>query len=378
MKRRRIARSCGVFVMSLVGAAALAQSPDTYAERDFSRVDKIDTHVHLYGELPIFLARAKSDAFRVLTINVNYADFPPLPEQLASAIALRRANPTRVAFAATFDAEGSDRPEWLANTRKQLDAALAAGAVAVKVWKDIGMQWRDPDGHVVMIDDARFAPVFQSLDARGVVVLGHQGEPRNAWLPLAQMTINGDREYFSAHPQYHMALHPEWPTYEQQLAARDRMLDAHPGLRFVGVHLASLEWDVDRIAAFLDRYPKASVDLAARMPHLQRQAVGRRDRVRAFFIKYQDRILYGTDLTRGKDQEDAALADEAHATWLADWKFLAGSASSKSAEFDGSFRGLALPRAVIDKVYGVNARRLLPRAWLASDATTPGGRAKTP
>jgi predicted TIM-barrel fold metal-dependent hydrolase len=225
------------------------------------------------------------------------------------------------------------------------------------------MQWRDPDGHVVMIDDARFAPIFKSLDSRGVVVLGHQGEPRNAWLPLDQMTINGDRQYFGEHPNYHMALHPEWPTYEQQLAARDRMLDAHPTLQFVGVHLASLEWDVDRVAAFLDRYPNARVDLAARMPHLQRQAVSDRDRVRAFFIKYQDRILYGTDITRGKDQTDAALADEAHAAWLADWKFLAGNSASQSEEFEGTFLGLALPRAVIDKIYGANARRLFPRAW---------------
>jgi hypothetical protein len=363
MNLRRL-RTWGCIALWCVSAAAISGSPpDTYADGDYPRVDKIDTHVHLHGELPVFLARAKTDGFRVLTINVNYADFPPLPEQLASAIALRRAAPERVAFAATFDAEGSERPEWLARTRKQLDAALAAGAVAVKVWKDIGMQWRDADGHVVMIDDARFAPIFDSLESRGIVVLGHQGEPRNAWLPLAQMTINGDREYFSAHPNYHMALHPEWPSYEQQLAARDRMLDAHPRLHFVGVHLASLEWDVDRVAAFLDRYPKASVDLAARMPHLQRQAVNGRDRVRAFFIKYQDRILYGTDISRGKDQRDAELADEAHAAWLADWKFLAGNAVSQSAEFEGSFRGLALPRAVIDKVYGANARRLLPEAW---------------
>jgi predicted TIM-barrel fold metal-dependent hydrolase len=353
----------------LVSVAAIAKPPAAYADEDFRRVDKVDLHVHLYGELPEFLKRATADGFRVLTINVNYADFPPLPEQLASAIALRRASPERVAFAATFDAQGSERPEWQAFTRQHLDAALAAGAVAVKVWKDVGMQWRDPDGHVVMIDDARFAPVFDRLAARGVVVLGHQGEPRNAWLPLAQMTINGDREYFGAHPNYHMALHPEWPTYEQQLAARDRMLDAHPSLRFVGVHLASLEWDVDRIAAFLDRYPNASVDLAARMPHLQRQAVTGRDRVRAFFIRYQDRILYGTDITRGKDQGDAALADEAHAVWIADWKFLAGNAESQSAEFDGSFRGLALPRAVIDKVYGANARRLLPQAWKTVSGT---------
>jgi predicted TIM-barrel fold metal-dependent hydrolase len=360
-------------------AAVFARPPATYSEGDFPRVDKVDMHVHLYGELPVFVSRAKADGFHVLTINVNYTDFPPLSEQLASAIALRRAYPGQVAFAATFDAADSERPEWLASTQKHLETALVAGAVAVKVWKDIGMQWRDADGRVVMIDDARFAPVFDLLEKRGVVVLGHQGEPRNAWLPLVQMTINGDREYFGAHPHYHMALHPEWPTYEQQLAARDHMLDAHPALQFVGVHLASLEWDVGRVAAFLDRYPNARVDLAARMPHLQRQAVSNRDKVREFFIRYQDRILYGTDITRGKGQGDAALADEAHEVWIADWKFLAGDGVSKSAEFDGAFRGLALPRAVIDKVYGINAQQLLPRAWKPDEVTSRiGGPAKSP
>ena len=67
------------------------------------------------------------------------------------------------------------------------------------------MQQRDPDGRAVMIDDARFDPVFDWLEERGVPVLGHQGEPRNAWLPLEQMTIRGDREYFAEHPQYHMS-----------------------------------------------------------------------------------------------------------------------------------------------------------------------------
>ena len=124
MSGRRVARMCGVAVLWLAGTAVLAHPPpDTYAEQDFSRVDKIDTHVHLYGELPVFLARAKADAFRVLTINVNYADFPPLPEQLASAIALRRANPGRVAFAATFDAQGSDRPEWLDRKSTRLNSS---------------------------------------------------------------------------------------------------------------------------------------------------------------------------------------------------------------------------------------------------------------
>jgi predicted TIM-barrel fold metal-dependent hydrolase len=342
---------------------ALAADPSRYGESDFARVEKIDTHVHLHGSLPKFMQRAKADGFRLLTINVNYGDFAPLSRQLADALALQRAYPDRVAFAASFDATGSEKSDWLPRTERQLEAALDQGAVAVKVWKDIGMQHRDADGRVVMIDDARFTPLFRMLEKRRVVVLGHQGEPRNAWLPLEKMTINGDREYFKEHPQYHMFSHPEWPTYEQQLAARDRLLDRHPDLRFVGVHLASLEWDVDRIAGFLQRYPQASVDLAARLVHLELQASSDRDKVRRFFVAYQDRILYGSDLSRGRDQSDADFADEIHAAWLSDWRFLSGDEQLRSSDFDAPFRGLALPCPVLDKIYRENARKLFPNAW---------------
>jgi predicted TIM-barrel fold metal-dependent hydrolase len=96
---------------------------------------------------------------------------------------------------------------------------------------------------------------------------------------------------------------PDSPTslmrsYEEQLAARDRMLDRYPQLPFVALHLASFEWDVDRIAVFLRRFPDTSVDVAARLVHLQLQAHDDRDKVRSFMIAFQDRILYATDLTR--------------------------------------------------------------------------------
>jgi len=333
-----------------------------YGDEDYARVEKIDAHVHLHGDVPVFMRRAIEDHFRLLTINVNYADFPSLDVQLRDAVALQREYPANIAFAATFDASGSAVPGWSDCTLRALEAAFAQGAVAVKVWKDIGMQWRNREGRAVMIDDERFTPVFRELERRGVVVLGHQGEPRNAWLPLEQMTVRGDREYFAAHPQYHMYLHQEWPSYDEQIAARDRWLDRYPQLRFVGVHLASLEWDVDRVAGFLRRYPRASVDLAARLVHLQRQSVTRRDDVRRFFVDFQDRILYGSDLSGGADT-DAELADEAHEAWRADWRFLTGDAVLHSTEFEGDFRGLALPRTVVDKIYRDNARRLFPQAW---------------
>ena len=358
-------RSCVIAVTATACCSGIALSADsaTYSIDDFARVEKIDTHVHLHGKLPVFMATARADNFRLLTINVNYSVFPPLEQQLDDALALQRAYPDRVAFVTTFDAKDSKAAGWLPRTQQHLETTLAQGAVGVKVWKDIGMQQRDSDGRAVMIDDPRFTPIFEVLEKRGVVVLGHLGEPRNAWLPLAAMTTGGDREYFTEHPQYHMFAHPEWPSYESQLAARDRLLDRHPQMRFIALHLASLEWSVERIAAFLQRYPQASVDLAARLVHLELQASTEPQKVRQFFIDYQDRILYATDLTRSLEQEDAAFAKEAHAAWLNDWRFLSTAAPLKSSEFAAPFRGLALPRAVIDKIYSGNARQTFPAAW---------------
>ena len=349
--------------LCLIAGVSLGAEPATYAERDFSRVEKIDTHVHLHGSLPEFMKRAQADGFRLLTINVNYSTFPPLPQQRADAHALKQKYPDRAAFAATFDASASQQPGWLTRVAYQLEQDLAHGAVGVKVWKDVGLQQRDPDGRAVMVDDARFTPIFQFLEQRRVVVLGHQGEPRNAWLSLNEMTTRGDRQYFTEHPEYHMFAHAQWPAYEEQLAARDRLLARHPQMKFVALHLASLEWSVDRIGEFLSRHPNASVDLAARSVHLKLQASSDRERVRQFFIRFQDRIVYATDLTRLPQQSDAAFAEEAHTVWLNDWRFLAGGGELRSDEFEAPFRGLALPRDVLDKIYHDNARRLFPSAW---------------
>jgi predicted TIM-barrel fold metal-dependent hydrolase len=346
---------------------AVAAEPSTYTDDDFARVEKIDTHVHLHGSLPTFMKQARTDDFRLLTVNVNYSVFPPLSQQRADALALKSEYPDRVAFAATFDATNSQRPGWAAQTERELQSALKQGAVGVKVWKDIGMQQRDANGHAVMVDDARFTPIFRYLEKNHVVVLGHQGEPRNAWLPFDQMTIRGDRQYFTQNSQYHMYAHPEWPSYDEQIAARDRLLSRHQDLRFLSLHLASLEWSVERIGDFLRRNPNASVDLAARLVHLKLQTAADREQVRQFFIAFQDRILYATDLTRLPAQSDTEFAAEAHSVWLDDWRFLSGAGELHSAEFDGAFRGLALPREVLDKVYHGNARRMFPAAWSAAE-----------
>jgi predicted TIM-barrel fold metal-dependent hydrolase len=180
---------------------------------------------------------------------------------------------------------------------------------------------------------------------------------------VIQTFLNSDRSYFTEHPQYYLYGRTDWPDHAAQLAARDRMLSQHPNLRFVGVHLASLEWDVAQIADFLDRFPTAQVDLAARMSHLQQQAVTNRQAVREFLIRYSSKILYGTDITVIEGQAEEQITNDAETTWRDDWKFLTSDAVLTSTEFDGTFVGLALPKAVVRRIYYDNAKQLFSTGW---------------
>lgn len=330
---------------------------------DFTKIEKIDAHVHVNASDPLFVDLAKANHFKLLSINVDYGDFPPIETQFNVAVEDLQKYPETFAFAATFPMTGWDEADWQAKTIRRLDDAFAKGAVAVKVWKNIGMDFHDKNGANIMIDHPKFDAIFAHIRQKNKVLIGHQGEPKNCWLPIEQMTVNNDKEYFREHPQYHMYLHPELPSYEDQMAARDRMLQKNKGLHFMGAHLASLEWSVDELAKFLDRFPNAVVDMAARMGQVQYQSARDREKVRRFFIKYQVRILYATDLTQQPDADPAEFKAEALQKWRADWKYLNTAQTIKVPELDAPFQGLALPKNVVEKIYRLNAERTFPNAW---------------
>ena len=359
--KRHTARNLSVILMALTACSSgKGTKKEFLSEADFKRMDKIDIHCHINSRRSVFMEQAADDNFRILSINT---DLPGLPveRQRDAAIAQQLAFPDRLAYLTSFSMKGWDEAGWQEKTRIYLEGSFQKGAIGVKIWKNIGMVEKDKEGRFIMIDDPRFDLVLGYLEEKGIPVCGHLGEPRNCWLSLEQMTVNNDRSYYGHHPEYHMFLHPECPSYEQQIQARDRMLQKHPKLKFMGAHLGSMEWSIDLLAEHFDRFPNLTVDLAERICHIQVQAQSNYEKVRDFFIKYQDRILYGTDKADGSEEGDPEeLRPLLHQEWLSDWKFFTTDETMTSRKVNGEFKGLRLPREVIEKIYFRNAEKLFP------------------
>ncbi len=329
---------------------------------DFKAMNKIDIHCHVNVERQAFMQQAVADNFRILSLNTDAFATLPIEEQQQIVLDQMKVFPDNLAYLTTFSMKGWDEPGWQEKSIAYLKESFDKGAIGVKVWKNIGMVEKDKDGNFIMIDNAKFDPVIDFIEKSGKTLCGHLGEPKNCWLPIDQMTVNNDKKYFAEHPQYHMYLHPEFPSYEQQIAARDSMLKKHPHIRFMGAHLGSLEWSVDELAKHFDEFPNMTVDMAERVCHLEVQSQKDREKVRNFFIKYQDRILYGTDMGDydGAEKDPEKLKAVTHETWLNDWRYFTTDDTISNWKVNGIFHGLKLPREVIDKIYYKNAEREFP------------------
>lgn len=326
-----------------------------YSLNDFQKVKKIDTHTHHNSESTALTEAAKASNFHLLTVSVDVPSYPPLEEQIRLALLQKARNPDHIDFLSTISLENWNDPDWADKEIDRIKKTFDQGAIGIKIWKNIGMTYKDENGDFIMADHPRLEPIFQFVQDQGKTLMAHLGEPKNCWLPLEEMTVNNDRTYFKEHPEYHMYLHPEYPSYEQQVDARDKLLVKFPQIRFVGAHLGSVEWNVDELAKRLDRFPNMAVDMAARIGHLQVQSQQDLERVRNFMIKYQDRLIYGTDIGISGTPDAEKVKANAKATWEADWKYFVSDQIMENRVVTGSFQGLKLPKEVVDKIYFHNA-----------------------
>lgn len=240
------------------------------------------------------------------------------------------------------------RPDFARRTARQLAEAKAAGASGLKLFKRFGLMYRNPDNSLIRIDDSRWDPIWEACGQLGLPVLIHTADPAAFFLPADE--TNERWEELKRHPDW--SFHGNaFPGQEELLEARNRVIARHPRTVFIGAHLANNPEDLTTVAAWLDAYPNLQVEIAARIGELGRQPYT----ARKFFLKYADRIMFGTDGPR----TPARLALH--------WRFLETFDEYfpyAENEFppQGFWRiyGVGLPDEVLKKVYYENAARMIP------------------
>jgi predicted TIM-barrel fold metal-dependent hydrolase len=344
---------CGAFVRAQSGQSSVA---DDEALSQLAAIAPIDTHLHAYQDVPAaadLFARLNLRALNVLLIDDRDPFAKSMEPQWTAALAVHRRTRGRAVVCTTIDPYDLESPGFAARVNERLNADFDAGAIAVKLYKVVGMELRRKDGTYVLPDDAAFRPIFDNIAAHRKSVLAHVAEPDSCW--KAPDPASPDYSYYNEHPEEYAYKHPEWPRKEAILAARDHLLELHPNLKVVGAHLGSMEVDVDQIAQRFDKYPNFAVDTAARVEYLMMQ---KPEKVRAFLIRYQDRVLYGTDnVLYPRDKTEQVLRDWA-ARYARDWRYFAGDGDVKFEQ--GTTRGLHLPQDVLRKLYHINAVKWFP------------------
>ncbi|HXY02152.1 MAG TPA: amidohydrolase family protein [Terriglobales bacterium] len=322
----------------------------------FSAIHPIDVHVHVFKADAAFQAmieRLNLKLVNILVMDDTLSYRKQLEPQIKDALALVRSSHGHVALCTTFDPYKFNDRSFDSESIKQVNRDFSDGALAVKIWKNIGMEIKNADGKFIMADDPKFEPIYKDIAEHGKTLMVHLAEPDVAWGPPDPSDPSWS--YYQENPQWFLYNKPGFPSKQEILNARDHILAENPKLRMVGVHLGSMEKNLDNIAAHFDRYPNFAVDTAARMEYLM---IAPPEKVRAFLIKYQDRVLYGTDLDLLATADVSESLKEWRSTYARDWRFLA---TADTFDSEGrTVHGLNLPQPVLKKIFRNNALHWIP------------------
>ncbi len=352
--------ACPVFVMGESHVAYL------------NSIKKFDVHTHVRTDAAFVRELLEKQNFKYLNVCVDSRGSEMTLSQRENARELYQKYPRHYAWVTTFDSKGLFEPGWADRAIELLKEDFENGAIGVKIWKNFGMEIVNPKGEYIFIDDPVLKPVFEFIAQEGKTLLAHIGEPIRAWMPTYTTEEGIPRNYWANHPEYSFYDKPDKPSYSDIISAVDHVLRDHPNLRYVGAHLASLEYDVEELALRMEKHPNFAVEIGGRTRYLMWQARGK---VRAFFLKYQDRILYGTDmgapagmsLHESESRKNRIITRNAHcAQYLATddeipWgDIVSGDRPIPEATY--SVTGLALPESVLKKIYYDNVVRWFPGA----------------
>ena len=237
-----------------------------------------------------------------------------------------------------------DEPRIGEKWAARLADAVRAGAQGLKVFKRLGLGYRDSSGALVMPDDPRLDPVWAAAGELGIPVLIHSADPVAFFWPLDE--TNERWEELQAHPDWHF-YGDEYPSFIELIESQLRAVERHPGTTFISAHVLSYAEHLRYVAQALDHYPNLYVDISARIGELGRQPYT----ARWFLTEYADRVLFGTDITPNATTYRIYF----RCLETADEYFDYGSNQGRYRIY-----GLHLPDEVLTQIYYGNACRIFP------------------
>ena len=361
MRYAKLASLAGCFVL-----ASFAQPKDDLKLRDYepksmlhvpahpierARFPVIDVHNHINDAYNMFRERQDTAELVKMMDRLNIRKLVILTgkwgDQLQRVLDLNvKPFPDRFEVYTDPDWSKINDPNFSEEMVAQVRDAVRRGARGLKVMKNLGLGVRDKSGKLVTVDDPRLDPMWDECGRLGIPVSIHVGDPEAFFHPIDR--FNERFEELILHPSWSFCCPPKFPTFEEILAARDRMVAKHPKTTFILLHVGHWPENLDQVEATLNRFPNTYVELGAREAELGRQP----RRAREFFLQNAGRIMFGTDST------PSAELYQNYFRWL----------ETPDEYFDyygypvqGFWKiyGVDLPDDVLKKVYSENAERMM-------------------
>ncbi len=248
-----------------------------------------------------------------------------------------------------------DEPDFGKNEAKRLEAAVKMGVRGLKISKDLGLKWKDKTGKLVPVDDPRIDPIWAKCGELGIPVMIHVSDPKAFFTPVDRYNERYDE--LGDHPDWSFYGN-EFPSKDDILAQRNRIIERHPGTIFIGAHMGNLPEELGKVGIWLDTYPNFYVDIDARISELGRQPYT----ARKFFIKYQDRVLFGTDTPPN------AEAYRIYYRFLETDDEYIDPAAGHHLQGRWMIYGVFLPDDVLEKIYNKNALKILNMIKVKSES----------
>ena len=281
-------------------------------------------------------------------------------ERLDRALELNSQFADRFITFARVDWEGVNEPGWSEKAAAELERCFRAGAQGLKISKRLGLTLQNADGSYIQCDDPRLDSIWELCARMQKPVMMHLSDAIARFHPIGPENERYEAGMWRDDPEGNY-YGTDIPGYETIFEHRAKMLERHPETTFVMAHVASMPWDLTRVEKLLDAHPNVHVEISARLQELGRQPYT----ARKFILKYQDRVLFGSDGDPPRGADDF---------WRPHWRFLetddeyfdhpAQMLSPLGAPLQGRWKiyGIFLPEDVLRKVYYENALRFLPGA----------------